>query len=305
MLKQLFDEIDIHKDKAKVVPVRILKDLQQEMTTLSMNEKLNDFQKYLIHKMFSYSEPKLDFEIRSVIIVATPCLNGRITFHYNGIKHTVILPAGYSDYSSVRVRIFEYINNILSKNNLHTALAGELPDKLLAVKSGLAQYGSNNLCYVDGMGSYTSFVALFSDIEAPYYKSHENRLMNSCMTCQECRRHCPTGAISKERVLIDNEKCLTYMNEAGAERSFPEWLPPNIHNSLIGCTLCQQVCPHNNQYVQQIVDVAEFNEEETKLLLNYIPEEQLPDELKIKLSEIELLGYRGALSRNLRVLLNP
>ena len=35
--------------------------------------------------------------------------------------------------------------------------------KLAAVRSGLAQYGRNNICYVEGMGSFFSFHAYLTD----------------------------------------------------------------------------------------------------------------------------------------------
>jgi epoxyqueuosine reductase len=36
-----------------------------------------------------------------------------------------------------------------------------LPLKSLAVRSGLAAYGRNNVCYVPGMGSFLELVGLY------------------------------------------------------------------------------------------------------------------------------------------------
>jgi len=39
-----------------------------------------------------------------------------------------------------------------------------LPLKTLAVRSGLAKYGRNNITYIDGMGSFYRLVAYYTDI---------------------------------------------------------------------------------------------------------------------------------------------
>jgi epoxyqueuosine reductase QueG len=96
---------------------------------------------------------------------------------------------------------------------------------------------------------------------------------------------------------------VTFHNEAGMEHPFPEWMPATAHNAIVGCTICQDVCPLNIKYRNDITELMDFSEEETGLLLAGIKEEQLPEGLKDKLNNIEMLGYLEALSRNLKVLL--
>jgi epoxyqueuosine reductase len=304
MLNQLLQEIHKHKDEVRIVPISILRELKQEMYRLEHENDINGYQKYLIEKQFSYDIPEFGFEIRSAIITASPCNNRRIYFNDKGKRLPFILPATYSDYFHTHSRVFEYIKSFLSKNNYNVALAGELPCKLMAVISGLAQYGRNNLCYVEGMGSYINLTVLFSDIACEEEELSQNKLMDTCISCRLCRNNCPTGAILQDRILINNEKCLTFMNEAGPEREFPSWLPLSVHNAVVGCTVCQEVCPKNREHLEDAIDLTEFTEEETGLLLKNLKEEELPDSLREKLADIEMLGYLGALSRNLRVLLD-
>jgi len=46
----------------------------------------------------------------------------------------------------------------------HRTAKPQLPLKTLAVCSGLAEHGRNNLCYVPGMGSFFQRVGIFSSL---------------------------------------------------------------------------------------------------------------------------------------------
>jgi epoxyqueuosine reductase len=83
---------------------------------------------------------------------------------------------------------------------------------------------------------------------------------------------------------------------------FPDWIELNWHNCLVGCLRCQIVCPHNrhNKHPKEIIET--FNIEETRLILDQIPFDQLPINLKEKLNHLCLNIYYDKLSRNLTVL---
>ncbi len=54
----------------------------------------------------------------------------------------------------------------------------------------------------------------------------------------------------RDRFLIDNTRCLTYLNEVGKEYDgFPEWAPPSAHHTAYGCSRCLEVCPENRAYI--------------------------------------------------------
>ena len=90
------------------------------------------------------------------------------------------------------------------------------------------------------------------------------------------------------------------MNE-GAEE-FPEWIDPSWHNSLIGCMMCQDVCPVNKDYTDWIADGGEFIEEETRMILNGASKDDLPIEAIEKLKKFYMLDDYNLLQRNLSVL---
>jgi epoxyqueuosine reductase len=80
-------------------------------------------------------------------------------------------------------------------------------------------------------------------------------------------------------------------------------MDPCWHNCLIGCSYCQNVCPQNRDLWQWVERGAEFSEEETALLLEGIPLDQLPAATVEKLKRLDLTEYARLLPRNLSALL--
>jgi epoxyqueuosine reductase len=65
---------------------------------------------------------------------------------------------------------------------------------------------------------------------------------------------CPTGAIIAPS-LLDANKCLSYLT-IETKNDIPDHLVPQLSNRLVGCDICQQVCPWNGRAQQN--EVAEF-----------------------------------------------
>ena len=116
-----------------------------------------------------------------------------------------------------------------------------------------------------------------------------------------CIKNCPAQVINEERFLIRAERCLTFFNEG--ENGFPAWLNPAWHNCLIGCMKCQVICPANKDFIGWAKDAAQFTADETLLLLEGVPQEQLPDQVIKKLAAINLLKDYPLLQRNLEAVL--
>jgi epoxyqueuosine reductase len=74
-----------------------------------------------------------------------------------------------------------------------------LPLKTLAVYSGLARYGRNNISYVTGFGSYLQLMGAFSDLPCESDPWCEPKTLDRCSKCIACLQHCPTGAIADDR----------------------------------------------------------------------------------------------------------
>jgi epoxyqueuosine reductase len=169
------------------------------------------------------------------------------------------------------------------------------------VKSGLAQYGKNNITYVPGFGSYHRLVAFATDRSWQEDSWSESKMMKICETCNKCRENCPTHCIPTDRFLLHVENCLTWHNER--EDDLVSWIKPEWHHMLIGCMRCQLVCPVNRDQLNRIVPGVAFSEEETARLLQKSPWDTLSDETRRKLTEIAMDDSYEVLARNLEVLI--
>ncbi len=72
---------------------------------------------------------------------------------------------------------------------------------------------------------------------------------------------------------------------------------------VVGYIRCQAAYPENKPFLQQVGDTAEFDEAETKLLIEGVPIEQIPAATLKKLTLLRLTDYFDALPRNLSVLI--
>jgi epoxyqueuosine reductase len=178
-----------------------------------------------------------------------------------------------------------------------------LPDKTLAVRSGLARYGRNNISYVEGLGNFHRLISFYTDMPCMEDSWQEPRMLKKCESCRICQNSCPTGAISGDRFLIHAERCITFFNEKDLDVHFPDWFEPAWHTCLAGCLQCQKVCPENRA-VLRYIDGVGFNEEETGLFLTGVIAEKLPSTTREKLERNGMLNVLEVLPRNLAVLLN-
>lgn len=303
MIELLKNEAARHGDRAEVISIQRLQEIRQDLDALKSSEKLNNFQQYIVNEIYQFDVPEAGFEARSIILVAAPCASTiEIIFNRQGKQIPTILPASYAGKDAVPRRIEQYLKDFLDPRGYHIRCAPNLPMKRLAVRSGLGVYGRNNICYVEGMGSFLNLSMYFCDIPCQEDRWQDVRQMDRCNHCRMCLENCPTAAILPGRFLIDNERCLTYFNESGGEWDFPGWIDPSVHHTLYGCMRCQAICPVNKPYLKNIAEPVEFTEEESALLLGGTPSELFPDGLRQKVMEIDLHSYLGVLSRNLRAL---
>jgi epoxyqueuosine reductase len=174
-----------------------------------------------------------------------------------------------------------------------------LPKKLLAVCSGLAQYGNNGLVYIKGMGSYFRLTAFATDFKNNNYTWIKPSLMDSCAHYGKCVENCPAKALKHGIPWVNIDKCITEFNEQ--EGDFPDWLHRDWHNCVIGCIKCQEVCPLNNKEWQTIIIPIEYSEVEELLNSKYFSD--VSEHLKTILKSLDLDRYYTEIKRNINYLI--
>jgi len=285
--------------KRVFVPVNRLSTLEADLRRFCDGHKLNGYQEHIVNSMYNYQLPAVDFTIRSICVIATPIwARQNLSFAFKEQECVFPMPGG-------RINPDESPKGLMAQfaaEGTRAVPAENLPQKRLAVASGLAVYGRNNIAYVEGMGSYFLIETFYTNqlCDDPW---REVTSLDGCAACNECVRACPTQTILADRFLIDNERCLTAMNQGAEPKSFPEWVDPYAHNCIHNCLTCQSVCPKKEPYQENIAPLVSFDETETRMLICAIPYEWMGNQMRQKVDQLELKPYLAALPRNLKALL--
>lgn len=314
MQAELIERLEAEGYRARVVSSRrvgeITANIQARLKDGSLKEKVFDEYKHVLTPLPPEDLPGH----KSIIVVAAPQPQVRFTFTVDGKPFPAIVPPTYLHGREAERKIKELVNDALRPRG-YSAVTAFLARKLLAVCSGLAEYGRNNITYVAGLGSFYRISAFYSDMPCEEEAWREPAMLPRCETCTACAGKCPAAAIDSERFLIRAEKCVTFHNEQPNKVPFPDWLDPSWHNCLVGCMICQRACPEDREVIDWTEDGVEFTEEETRFILDFEPEgaqlwtpegpkapEGLPASLAKKLEESDLLGILEILPRNLAAL---
>jgi len=299
-LQQRLSSVDF---KNAVVSTRHLPELRRDFEKLLEEKSLDrNFYDEIVSRyglQWHFDPPDTIPPAKSVIITATPQPKVSLEFLLSGKGYYAIIPPTYVHDTDKKAA--DVISRYLSEHGYEVCDA-LLPTKLLAVRSGLARYGRNNITYIDNWGSYHRLRAFFSDMPCDDDCWQEPVAMELCNTCTTCLKECPTKAIQQDRFLVNAGKCLTFFNEKADE--FPQWFDPEWHNCLIGCMICQDMCPANKDHTAWIMPGGEFSEEETVMILDGVCKDKLPSRTIEKLKNVCMLEEYDLLRRNLSVLIN-
>jgi epoxyqueuosine reductase len=300
MTIDLMAELGKHGFQSRMIAIDRLEDARKEIKDKHARGDFNEefFREEL--ENFRFKPPASLGKAKTLILAAYPQPQVRLTFHWRGKPRPIFIPPTYSHDSD---KVLKGLLRRLLKPLGYRVAGAALPLKLLAVRSGLAAYGRNNISYLDGSGSFHRLAAFFTDYPARGAGSWEQpRMMDACRKCSACLRGCPTGAIDPDRFLLRAERCLTFLNER--PEHFPSWVDPAWHHRLFGCMRCQSVCPQNRRILGWTEDGDHFSEKETKLLLEGVPFSRIPPSLKRKFARFGCTARDyGMLPRNIKAVL--
>lgn len=302
MARNLFFQLEERGYRERILSIQHLSDLRNEIDRFYRQGAFDEefYQERLA--VFDFKPPESLSEARSLIVIAVPQPQIRVTLTWSGKSVPLIVPPTYLHWQETDKQVEDLLAEILAPAGYRVTQA-VLPKKLLAVHSGLGVYGKNNICYVPGMGSFHRLVALYSDFPCQEDNWQESRMMERCQNCSACLRSCPTGAIASERFLLRAERCITFHNEKPGKVPFPAWIDSSGHNCLVGCLHCQRVCPENKGFLGWVEEGPQFTEEETALFLGGVSLDRLPTTTAKKLEQFDMVDFLDLLPRNLGVFL--
>jgi len=287
--------------RCRTVSLRHLPELREWMNRLDRAGRLSankTWRGYI--DAFQYQPPPAQAGARSLIIMATPLKIARIAFQISGQEQRILIPCGYVDDGNTLADYREMLYRggiVAGGSKLERA---RLPLKQLAVRSGLATYGRNNITFIDGYGSFHQLLAFYTDqpLEDHWEKL---KLLRLCKGCSICLKECPTGAIRREEFLIDPARCITLYNEL--TDPIPAWIPASAHNALVGCLRCQATCPENEEVMKQFWDLGVVPEAETAALLSGKIDEKAGKALRDRFKKIGGGDDLAYIARNLKLVL--
>jgi epoxyqueuosine reductase len=297
MAVDVLTELEKRGYRGRIVPAARVGDLRAEIEG-RWREGLFDeavYRTYLDH--FAFDPPHEIPKAGSLIVVASPQPAIRFTFVWRERSFRLAVPPTYFHGTDEQVQ--GVLAGALAPAGYRVEPAA-VPKKLLAVRSGLAAYGKNNVTYVAGMGSFFRLAAFYSDLPCLEDDWREPAML--CRECDVCLRACPAGAIAEDRFLLHAERCVTFHNEQPGEVAFPAWLEPAWHDCIVGCLRCQLACPENEGVRNWFEEGAAFSAEETELLVAGAPLGQLPPGTAEKIERTNLAPFLSLLPRNLKVI---
>lgn len=120
---------------------------------------------------------------------------------------------------------------------------GPVMDKVWALNSGLGWMGKNTNIINKKIGSWFFIGNIICNSEIDNYS---NKIGDFCGNCTKCIDNCPTNALLGNYE-INASRCISYLNIEN-KGEIPDEFKGKLKNWLLGCDICQEVCPWNIKF---------------------------------------------------------
>ena len=176
MIKQLFTTASSFGDRAAICHIDILNTIDMDIAALKESNHYGKTAKAAAEDFYSTTLPETEFPIRSLVLIAKaePIVN--LLFCLNGKEISVFTPNSFQKARDSFQQPIIYLPKLFKENGYNLKEwgwgFGVPPLKMLAVRSGFAKYGRNNLTYVNGLGSRHSLGVFVID----FHETNQSQL---------------------------------------------------------------------------------------------------------------------------------
>lgn len=139
--------------------------------------------------------------------------------------------------------VAEYGEECVSKEHQHSfSDSAPILEKRWAEKAGLGWIGRNSLLIHPKLGSYVFIGILLLNVDVT---PSEAPFPFRCGNCRKCIDACPTNALNGKS--MDPRKCISYLT-LESKSDIPEELKDKLSGCIVGCDICNDVCPWNKRF---------------------------------------------------------
>ena len=197
--------------------------------------------------------PRMSMEGAKSIIAAAVSYNRDCCFEIDDeIRGYISMGAAGEDYHLYMMRLLNGLAEILRQKYGAECRCftdtGPLCDRAVALRAGIGYIGKNGCVIAKNGGAAVFLGYIITDMELE--KSSKSK--DTCGSCKNCLKSCPTGAISDKG--FKTEKCISFLTQIKRPLTDREIL--SIGLNLYGCDKCQRACMKNMPAENEVEDIA-------------------------------------------------